>query len=70
MCMLYLFLQHNVGCIEYVVIHIHSLYMALRFHKSVVSYFYKVDKITSGVSHKTLKLWEIHNYIFTNVPNL
>ena len=27
-------------------------------------YFHKVDKIASGSSYKTLKLWEIHNFIF------
>ena len=26
-------------------------------------YFHKVDKITSGSSYKTLKLWEIHNLL-------
>ena len=30
-------------------------------------YFHKVDKIAAGSSYKTLKLWEIHNFIFTNV---
>ena len=29
--------------------------------------FYEVDKIASGSSYKTLKLWEIHDFVFTNV---
>ena len=30
-------------------------------------YFHEVDKIVSGSSYKTLKLWEIHDYIFTKL---
>ena len=33
-------------------------------------YFHKVNKIVSGSSYKTLKWWEIHNYIFMNVSKL
>ena len=33
------------------------------------SQFY-FDKIPSGSSYKTLKLWEIHNCIFMNVSKL
>ena len=29
--------------------------------------FHKVNKMASESSYKTLKLWEIHDYIFTNV---
>ena len=50
------------------------LFTALIFHNSTVwrnsqFYFHKVDKIASGSSYKTLKLWEIHNFIFTSVYN-
>ena len=31
-------------------------------------YFHKVDKIDSVSSYKILKLWEIHNFIFTKSP--
>ena len=27
----------------------------------------EIDMIVTGRSYKTLKLWEIHDYIFTNV---
>ena len=28
-------------------------------------YFHEIDKIASESSYKTMKLWEIHNFIFT-----
>ena len=41
--------------------------MNKQYGKSSRLYFHKVDKIASGSSYKTLKLWQIHNSIFTNV---
>ena len=38
--------------------------MNLQYGKSSWLYFHKVDKIAFGSSYKTLKLWEIHNFIF------
>ena len=35
-----------------------------KIHDSI---FHKVDKIASGSSYKTLKLWEFHDNIFTTV---
>ena len=35
-----------------------------QYDKISRSYFHKVDKIVSGSSYKTLKLWEIHDFIF------
>ena len=32
--------------------------------------FHKVDKIASGSSYKTLKLWEVCDPIFTNVSGI
>ena len=34
------------------------------------SRFHEVDKIVSRSFYKTLKLWEIHNCIFMNVPKI
>ena len=41
--------------------------MDQQYGKNSQFYFHKVDKIASGSSYKTLKLWEIHNFIFTDV---
>ena len=43
-------------------------FMALIFNEwqKFTIFFHKVDKIASGSSYKTLKLWEIHNFIFMN----
>ena len=35
--------------------------------KSTQFYFHKVDKIAFESSYKTLKLWEMHDCIFTTV---
>ena len=45
------------------------LIMGQNFHETEFSQlcFHKVDKIFSGSFYKALKLWEIHDYIFTNV---
>ena len=33
-------------------------------------YFHEIDTIATGSSHDTLKLWEIHNFIFTSVSEI
>ena len=49
-----------------------SLFLALMFHESAYgetlqSYFNEVDKTASGSSYNTLRLWEIHSYLFIDV---
>ena len=43
------------------------LFMALIFHKMVIKRIFILLKSTSEISYKTLKLCEIHDFIFTNV---
>ena len=46
------------------------LFTRLVFHDVVVKRIYQVDKIASGISYKTLKLWEIYDHIFRKVSKI
>ena len=41
--------------------------MSQQYGENSQVYFHKVDKIAYGSYYMILKLWEIHNFIFTNV---
>ena len=45
--------------------YVHTTITAVLFISNMVK-SHKVDKIVSGSSYKTLKLWEIHHCIFMN----
>ena len=48
------------------------LFMRLIFHKVVIERIFMIlfSQIASGSSYKKLKLWEIHNFIFTKVSKI
>ena len=41
----------------------HTLYISWGLlSNDMILYFHEVNKIAFGSSHKTLKLWEVHNF--------